>query len=74
MKTSQSLVKGLCTPCDSNQSISIGFGAADVWLTFSAHRCPVVGLSAKHGFSATAMTIRVSLPMDRSKDELSINC
>ena len=35
---------------------------------------PGEALSAKRGYSATAMTIRAALPMDRSKGGPSLNC
>jgi len=35
---------------------------------------PAMAPSAKRGYSATAMTTRASLPMDRSKAGLSVNC
>ena len=41
----------LLYPLDSNRSISIGSGAADVWPTCSPPRCPATALSAKRGIS-----------------------
>ena len=59
--------------CDSNRSISIGSGAAGVWPACSPRRCRATVLSAKHGCSATEMTIRAVLPMDPSKGRPSLN-